>query len=163
MQQSPLPPVTEVAAHLAEHSASDAAAHQVHEAYVSAVNSNDLETLLDILTEDVVFQVPNEKPYVGKAALTPWLEGYIANYRTHWEKPVQEFIVDGAWAFERYSFISTDTPIAGGKPFLSTGWGLVIYHRDADGKWRVARDARGEPPRVSWRPLGLSQAATAVT
>ena len=56
---------------------------------------------------------------------------------------MQEFIVDGAWAFERYSFISTDTPIAGGKPFVSTGWGLVIYHRDADGKWRVARDAWG--------------------
>jgi len=24
-----------------------------------------------------------------------------------------------------------------------TGWGLVIYHRDTDGKWRVARDAWG--------------------
>ena len=24
-----------------------------------------------------------------------------------------------------------------------TGWGLLIYNRDADGKWRVARDAWG--------------------
>ena len=45
--------------------------------------------------------------------------------------------------FERYSYKSTDTPLAGGDVVEDTGWGLVIYHHDADGKWRVARDAWG--------------------
>jgi len=30
---------------------------------------------------------------------------------------------------------------AGGADVVDTGWGLVVYHHDADGKWRVARDA----------------------
>ena len=50
-------------------------------------------------------------------------------------------MVTGEWAFERYDYRSTDTPRAGGKPVTDTGWGLVLYHHDADGKWRVARDA----------------------
>ena len=64
-------------------------------------------------------------------------------FKTHWDKPVQEFVVSGDWAFERYSYKSTDTPLAGGAVVEDTGWGLVIYHHDADGKWRVARDAWG--------------------
>lgn len=121
----------------------DASAHEAHEAYVTAINSNKLETLLSMLTEDVVFLAPNEPPMVGKAAVRPWLEAYLKAYRTHWDKPVQEFVVNGDWAFERYSDTSTDTPLAGGKAVKDTGWGLLIYHHDADGKWRVARDAWG--------------------
>jgi len=121
----------------------DAAAHLAHEAYVTAINSNDLETLLDMLTDDVVFLAAHAPPMVGKDQVRPWLEGYMAAYETHWDKPVQEFVVSGEWAFERYSYKSTDTPRAGGDVIEDTGWGLVIYHHDADGKWRVARDAFG--------------------
>lgn len=126
-----------------ETSGNDAAAHQAHEAYVTAINSNNLESLLGMLSEDVVFLSAHEPVMVGKAAVRPWLEAYLKAYRTHWDKPVQEFVVNGDWAFERYSYTSTDTPMAGGNPMTDTGWGLVIYHRDSDGKWRVARDAWG--------------------
>ncbi|MEO7653526.1 MAG: hypothetical protein ABIZ80_23965 [Bryobacteraceae bacterium] len=68
---------------------------------------------------------------------------YLGAYTTHWDKTLQEFKVAGEWAFERYSYKSTDTPKAGGPVVQVTGWGLVIYHRDADGRWRVARDAFG--------------------
>jgi ketosteroid isomerase-like protein len=122
--------------------ASDAAAHKAHEAYVKAINSNNLEILLEMLTDDVVFMAAHAKPFVGKAAVRPWLEGYLKAYKTNWDKPVQEFVVNGEWAFERYSYKSTDTPLAGGDPIVDTGWGFVVYHRDADGKWRVTRGGR---------------------
>lgn len=121
----------------------DTAAHAAHDAYVTAINSNNLDALLGMLTEDVVFLAAHEPVMVGKAAVRPWLEGYLKAYKTHWDKPVQEFVVSGDWAFERYSYKSTDTPLAGGAPVEDTGWGLMIYHRDADGRWRVARDAWG--------------------
>ncbi len=121
----------------------DAAAHAAHDAYVTAINSNNLDALLGMLTEDVVFMAAHEPVMAGKTAVRPWLEGYLKAYKTHWDKPVQEFVVSGDWAFERYSYKSTDTPLAGGAPVEDTGWGLVIYHRDADGRWRVARDAWG--------------------
>lgn len=126
----------------------ETAAHQAHENYVSAINSNNLDSMLAMMTDDVVFLAPNSPVMVGKENLLPWLEGYLQAFKTHWDKTVEEFQVCGEWAFERYSYKSTDTSLEDGSVFKDTGWGLVIYHQDADGKWRVARDAWGQdhPP-----------------
>ena len=121
--------------------AADSMAHLAHGAYTTAINSNDLDSLAGMFTDDVVFLAAHAAPIVGKAAVREWAKGYYDAYTTHWDKTSQEFKVAGEWAFERYSYKSTDTPKAGGTPVEDTGWGLVIYHRDADGKWRVARDA----------------------
>ena len=77
------------------------------------------------------------------ASVGPWVAGYLKAYRTYWDKPSQEFKVAGDWAFERYSYNSIDTPAGGGDLVRDSGWGLVIYHHDSDGKWRVSRDAWG--------------------
>ncbi len=121
--------------------APDSTAHLAHEAYTSAINSNNLDSLAGMLTDDVVFLAAHAAPMVGKAAVRAWAKDYLDAFTTHWDKTSEEFQVAGEWAFERYSYRSTDTPKAGGAPVEDTGWGLVIYHRDADGKWRVARDA----------------------
>ena len=52
-----------------------------------------------------------------------------------------EFVVMGDWAFEQYAYTSTEIPRGGGLEVRDTGKGLIIYRRDADGTWRVARDA----------------------
>jgi ketosteroid isomerase-like protein len=119
----------------------DAAAHQAFGAYVTAINSNDLDSLLGMLTEDVVFLCPHEPVLVGKKAVRQWADAYLKAFSIHWEKASLEFVVFGEWAFERYSYKSTDTPKGGGAAVQDTGKGLVIYHHDPDGKWRVARDA----------------------
>jgi tryptophan-rich sensory protein len=118
-------------------------AHMVHQAYVAAINSNNLDAVLGMLTDDVVFMPPNDTPRIGKRAVRPWIAAYLRTYRTHWDKPVQEFVVSGDWAFERYAYTSTGTPLQGGAPRVDTGWGFVVYHHDDDGNWRVARDAWG--------------------
>ncbi len=123
--------------------ARDSAAHAAHANYVRVINSNNIDSLASMFTEDVVFLAASAKPIVGKAAVRAWADEYYKAFKTNWDKPVQEFTVAGDYAIERYSYTSTDTPIAGGKPTVDTGWGLVIYHREADGVWRVARDAFG--------------------
>jgi len=125
----------------ADSATADATAHRAHEAYVTAINSNNLDSLLAMLTEDVVYLYPHEPVLVGKTAVRPWVDAYLKAFQTHWEKVALEFVVAGEWAFERYSYKSTDTPRAGGAVVQDTGWGLVIYHHDPDGTWRVARDA----------------------
>jgi ketosteroid isomerase-like protein len=119
----------------------DSTAHLAHEAYTSAINSNNLDSLSGMFTDDVVFLAAHSAPIVGKAAVRAWAKDYLDAFTTHWEKTTQEFQVSGDWAFERYSYKSTDTPKTGGAAVEDTGWGLVVYHHDADGKWRVARDA----------------------
>ena len=124
-------------------SEAESAAHHAHTAYTEAINANDLDALMAMMTEDVVFMAAHAPPMIGKAAVRPWIKGYFDAVHTHWVKETQEFVVAGEWAFERYAYTSTDTPHGGGEPFVDTGWGLVIYHLDADGTWRVARDAFG--------------------
>jgi ketosteroid isomerase-like protein len=119
----------------------DSTAHLAHDNYTTAINSNNLDSLMAMMTDDVVFLAAHAPPMVGRAAVRPWAKGYYDAFTTRWEKESKEFVTSGEWAFERYSYKSTDTPKAGGTPVVDTGWGLVVYHRDADGKWRVARDA----------------------
>lgn len=119
----------------------DSTARQAHEAYTTAINSNNLDSLAGMFTEDVVFLAADAPPLVGKAAVRKWAEDYLQAFTTHWDKTSKEFVVAGEWAFEQYAYHSTDTPKAGGAAIQDTGWGLVKYHHDADGKWRVARDA----------------------
>lgn len=128
--------------------ASDSAAHAAHENYVRMINSNNIDSLTSMFTDDVVFLAAGAKPIVGKAAVREWADGYYKAFRTKWDKPVQEFVIAGDYAFERYSYTSTDTPVGGGADVVDTGWGLVVYHREPDGVWRVARDAFGpdHPP-----------------
>jgi ketosteroid isomerase-like protein len=112
-----------------------------HTSFVRAINSNDLETFLGELTEDVVFMAPNQPRLVGKAAVRPWAQGYLDAYRTQWKKTTLELVELGDWAFEQYSYESTDTPRAGGPVLRDTGKGIIVYRRGQDGVWRVARDA----------------------
>lgn len=125
-----------------------AAANKAHENYVRVINSNNLDSLMSMMTDDVVFLAAGSKPIIGKKAVREWADSYIKAFHTHWDKPVQEFVVSGDYAFERYDYTSTDTPVAGGKDVVDTGWGLVVYYREPDGVWRVARDAFGpdHPP-----------------
>ena len=118
-----------------------ASAERAHATYVAAMNSNNLDSLMAMMTEDVVVMSPHESVLVGKAAVRSWREGYLRAFQTRWEMTSFEFVVTGDWAFERYGYIATDTPAGGGAAISDTGKGLRLYHRDADGVWRVARDA----------------------
>jgi ketosteroid isomerase-like protein len=118
-----------------------AIAETAHTNYVDAINSNNPEMLAKVLTDDVVYQAPHEPEIIGKAAVRKWVEGYFGAYSAKWEKTTLDFIVNGDWAFERYAYKSTDTPKDGGSVLTDEGKGLNVYHKDADGVWRVARDS----------------------
>jgi ketosteroid isomerase-like protein len=118
-----------------------AIAETAHKSYVDAINSNNPEVLAKVLADDVVYQAPHEPEIIGKAAVRKWVEGYFGAYSAQWEKKTLDFIVTGDWAFERYAYKSTDTPKDGGAVLTDEGKGLNVYHKGADGVWRVARDS----------------------
>ncbi len=97
-----------------------------------------------MLTDDVVFLSAHEPVMVGKAAVKPWLEGYLKAFKTHWDKPVQEFVVTGDWAFERYH-TSQPTRLWPGVPSWRTRAGVscsTITTRMANGAWRATPGAQ---------------------
>ncbi len=111
-----------------------------HEMYVNAINSNELDSILWMMTPDVEMLPPNEPRLIGRGAVRPWARGYLEAYVIHWEKTPTDLVVNGDWAFEQYAYQSKETPRAGGQPILDSGKGINIYHREGDGGWRVARD-----------------------
>ena len=111
-----------------------------HDGYVAAINSNDVNTLMADLTDDVVYQAPGSPEIVGKAAVRDWVAGYMGAYTTKWEKTSIGFAVSGDWAFERYTYRSTDTDKKTGVATVDVGKGINVFRRGADGKWRVAID-----------------------
>jgi ketosteroid isomerase-like protein len=115
----------------------EAAAHDV---YVAAINSNDTDTLMADLTDDIVYQPPNEPEIIGKHAVRKWVTGYFDAYRTKWEKTSIGFTVIGDWAFERYSYKSTDVDKKTGAVITDRGKGINIFRHGPDGKWRVTID-----------------------
>lgn len=112
-----------------------------HAAYVDAINTNDVDTIMAVMTDDVVFMPPHGPRMVGKDAIRPWVAGYVEAFDSRWIKTTLEFQLAGDWAFEQYSYESADTPKGGGETMRDTGKGLIIYRRESDGVWRVARDA----------------------
>ena len=117
-----------------------AAESAAHGAYVTAINSNDGEKLKAVLTDDVVFQAPGAPELVGKEAVGNWVAGYFAAYRTKWEKTSIGFTLAGDWAFERYTYRSTDVDRKTGAVTTDVGKGVNIFRKGADGQWRVAVD-----------------------
>src|SRR5450755_3482508 len=111
-----------------------------HGAYLAAINSNDTETLMADLTDDIVYQAPSEPEIVGKDAVRKWVAGYFDAYRTTWEKTSIGFTVMGGWAFESYEYKSTDVDKKTGAVTTDKGKGINIFRRGTDGKWRVAID-----------------------
>jgi ketosteroid isomerase-like protein len=118
----------------------DAIEKAAHEGYVNAINSNDVDVLMADLTDDIVLQAPGAPEVIGKAAVRDWIAGYFGAFKTKWEKTSIGFTVSGDWAFERYTYKSTDTDRKTGKVTTDAGKGINIFRRGADGKWRVAID-----------------------
>lgn len=114
---------------------------EAHGRYVTAINTNDVDKIMAVMTDDVVFLPPNGPRMVGKDTIRPWVAGYVEAFDSRWKKTTLESVAFGDWAFEQYSYESADTPKGGGETMRDVGKGLIIYHRDNDGVWRVARDA----------------------
>ena len=105
-------------------------------------------------TENKYLPVPGEgSPYasimlIGEAP-GEWVGRYLQEVTTRWTKPMADFTVSGEWAFGRYTYTASDSIIIrdpeteGGGTANDSGWGFVVYHHDADGAWRVARDGWG--------------------
>jgi ketosteroid isomerase-like protein len=119
----------------------DSAAHAAHDAYLKAINSNDVDALLATVTDDVVYLPPNSPAIVGTRDVGQWVGEYFAAFDSKWVKTSVEFVVRDDLAYEWYTYQSTDTPRDGtGAVVTDRGNGINIYRRGNDGTWRVWRD-----------------------
>jgi ketosteroid isomerase-like protein len=114
--------------------ASTAAFHQ-------ALRTNDVETFMSYVADDVVLMPPGEAPVRGKAEVRRWYETFLSQYRTSSLLLTdKEVFVGGDWAAERGAYEWGLTPTAGGAPVVDRGSYLQIWARQPQGEWRFARE-----------------------
>jgi len=101
--------------------------------------SGDVEGLLACYSDDVVSMPPDLPAIVGKDALRAYYEEAFSQLSIEsLEMTAAETHVAGDWAFSRGKFEETVTP-SGGDAFDVVGKYLFIFHREADGSWKIAR------------------------
>ena len=108
--------------------------------WMAATRAGDVETVLGLTTDDVVFLTPGRPP-MRKDAFAAQSRGQAAGGAPAIDgtSEIQEIQVAGDWAFMWTKLSVTVTP-AGGSPMRRTGHTLTVLRRD-HGRWRLARDA----------------------
>lgn len=111
--------------------------------WMLATAAGDIETVLELMTDDVVFLTPGNEPF-GKEEFKQSAEaarsGEEGGPIYDGKSDIKEIKVLGDWAFVRAQLTVT-TLFAGGPPARRSGYALSLFRREPDGKWRLARDA----------------------
>lgn len=106
--------------------------------WMSASRSGDLQTVLGLMADDVIFTVPGREPF-GKNEFAAASQG-MAGTRVDGRNQIVELKILGDWAYMRNYIEVTMTP-EGAPPVHRQGYTLTIVHREPDGRWVLARDA----------------------
>ncbi len=114
------------------------AIRELVETWFAASKAGDHAAVLDLIAEDAIFMVPGQPPF-GKQTFAEALEG-MKGYKSEGASDIQELQVLGAFAFLRNHIAFTITP-PGAPPITRSGYTLTIFRKEADGRWRLARDA----------------------
>jgi uncharacterized protein (TIGR02246 family) len=105
--------------------------------WIDASKSGDLQTVLGLMSKDVVFMVPGRS--FGKEEFAAASEGMKGmNFEAVSEVLEIEVLGNRAWC--RTHLTVTITP-PNGKPVIRAGHTLSILRKTQDGKWVIARDA----------------------
>jgi uncharacterized protein (TIGR02246 family) len=114
------------------------AIRQLVETWMTASKSGNNAIVLTLMTDDVIFMVPGKEPF-DKEAFEAAAES-MAGIHMDGTSDIVELQVLGNWAFIRNHIDMTMTP-PNSEPVHRSGYTLTILRKEADGRWRLARDA----------------------
>lgn len=106
-----------------------------------ATAAGDVNTVLKLMAEDVVFLVPGHPPMRGRGAFEQGLRALLAQHQIESTGEIQEVEVSGDLAYAWSMLTVRIVPLAGGNATIRTGNALSILRKQGDGSWVVVRDA----------------------
>jgi uncharacterized protein (TIGR02246 family) len=110
-----------------------------------ATADGDVDRVLALMAEDVVFLTAGRPPLRGRDELAALQRAAGGQYRfdpLQSSIDIKELNVHGEWAHGWSHLTVTMVPLAAGHdPIRRSGHTLTIFHKRADGTWELARDA----------------------
>ena len=110
-----------------------------------ATAAGDVDAVLPLMAEDVVFLVAGKPAIEGRGAFEHGLRGLLATHRIESTGEVQEVAAAGDLGYSRTRLTVCITPRSGGESVTRTGSALSIF-RKVGGSWVLVRDAHLLPP-----------------
>ncbi len=114
------------------------AIRNVVDTWLAASKAGDLDTVLSLMSDDVLFLTPGQAPF-GKEAFAKMSQG-MKDMQVDGTGEVQEVQVFGEIAYLRNALRIVIT-MPDGKVVRRSGQTLTILRKEADGMWRLVRDA----------------------
>ena len=106
--------------------------------WLAASENEDLQTVLSLMDDDVLFLVPGKEPF-GKEEFAA-ASKQMANVRMKGTSEIKEIEIVKDWAWIR-TYLSVRATMPDGKTVVRSGSTLTILRRNPSGKWVVLRDA----------------------
>ena len=115
---------------------------QVVATWMTATKAGDIETVLTLMADDVVFLIAGQPPMIGKAAFAAAARAQSGQAGPQFvgTSDIQEVKVLGDWAFIWTKLTVVVTPPGGALPMTRAGHTLSIFSKQ-NGRWVLARDA----------------------
>ena len=137
---APQPAPPEPAAPIVDDPASIAAIGDARKAFMAAYEAGDAAAISQLYMPNAVSE-PNFQPTLkGRDAIAASLKDMFAQVSVNATLDAEETRTLGNVGLDRGHYTVTVTPKAGAPPTTSQGRYLVVYVKDADGKWRVSHD-----------------------
>ena len=114
---------------------------QMVSTWMAASKAGDVETVLSLMADDVVFLVPGQ-PVMRKAEFAVAARAQSGQEASQFDcrSEIQEIRVLGEWAFMWTKLTVVVTPPGGARSMTRAGHTLSILKKQS-GKWVLARDA----------------------
>ncbi len=114
------------------------AIRNVVDTWLAASKTGDIDTVLGLMTDDVLFLTPGQPPF-GKDTFAK-MSGDMEDVHMDGTSDIQEVQVFGDIAYLRNALRIVIT-MQDGKEVRRSGQTLTILRKEADGRWRLVRDA----------------------
>lgn len=106
-----------------------------------ATGAGDVESVLQLMAEDVVFLVAGHPPMKGRGTFEKGLRALLFSHSIESMGEIQEVEVSGALAYCWSVLNVRITPKIGGNSVVRSGSAVSILRKQGDGRWLVIRDA----------------------
>src|ERR1700736_1191561 len=124
----------------------EGAIRELIQTWLAASQKGDLQTVLGLMSDDVIFMGPGLDPF-GKEAFSATFKAFTG-VGFDMSSEIKEIKLLGDWAYLRNYLEVTMTPPGGGAPLRRSGHTLTILRKEPEGRWLVARDANPLVPQV---------------